>query len=289
MLTFELNGSMKAILQLEQRIMAELTEVQEIQDRLANSRMVRNMEQDDFRAALFNRDDPIDNIVIKSTTSEVGRGIRKSNFQRRGSVTRDRSNRSGVIKSSTNIKVDDAFEPTYSVVSSQYEGRRQEDSSKMGRSPSKHKKPSDKHTEKGTNLKILKPRRENRRWSILDCEEIESNEVNREHIQGSKVSKGNLRLVSNSSSALNLKQNNVSHSGINKNKAQQYNKENINSNYMASPCKRGGRLNSSGLRQESTSSLLDSKKKERDYPEYSFRPQLSSKSMKIAEGLVSII
>lgn len=278
---------MKAILQLEQRIMAELSEVQEIQDKLAQSRMVRNMGEVDFKAALMKEEDPYEPNMYKHLADDHCRGIQRTKFQRRNSQVRDKSSKGGYLHSNRHTNEDQAFSPSEYAISNNYEQIQHVEHGKSrppGSKTPKHKpKPGNSSQSRG----VLKPRRENRRWSILDCEDeasYDSTTFNKSHSRQSKV---NLKVIPNSTSASKLKIEKLSHSGMNKNRLPDFNKENESSKNLVSPAKRSSRVTASGLKQGSVTSLMDSKKKEKGLVEYSFRPQLSSKSMKIAESLVS--
>lgn len=279
---------MNAIIQLEQRILAELSEVQEIQAKLANSKMMRNLDQADMKAALLAQDDSMEERVSREGHKELERGRRKSRFARKGNPGQTKPPR-GVLSQIDNNRRDLVlFEPSFQKIDKLssaprlLERRKSACVDSSGHENKPRSSKGDQLHDKFKNNGIQCKR------SILDCEVEDENEDPTSRLGGMLNGLKNKR---KRNSIHELESGNKVKEKAHKGcfiQGKEKNKENLAVRFEASPTMQMPREDNTASKRDINTSLYTPRKRNNPVPEFSFRPQLSSKSMRIAETLVAL-
>lgn len=277
---------MKALILLEEKILAELHEVQEIQNKLANTRMVKNLEYSDPQTIFFKEQGSIDSSILKSSSTVSSKGLQKTKFMKRVSTLN--TDCSHITESQTSIlsREKSSFKPSLHLLSGTESTTNQtEDTQAEYLEPHPPKKGKAIATlEK--NADNRKKSKEKRRWSLLENEDEGHLPISREKNLPKTPTYYQFKpLIIETSASKDKKVKKSRDIPINILVAD-YNKENQGSINQSTPTKPRRPLGEILANTPGKRSLMNSKKKENIVPEFSFRPQLSAKSMRMAEAMV---
>jgi hypothetical protein len=277
---------MKALIQLEERILAELNEVQDIQNRLANSRMVKNLDQSHPQSIFLKDHDDFENSYQKSTTSANSKGLQKTKFIKRVSTLQTDNSHSTLSQVSLISKEKSGFKPSLHLLSALETASHQTEDTCSDVLEPKCSKKVKKGEKVGRKHNVVEKNKEKRRWSLLECEDEVGPSLSRKRKPSNTPLQKNKTDSSINNSASKSQKRKFSRETPISIVVAENNKENYSQFNLNTPGKSklypGERLSNTPQR----GSLLNSKKKAVVAPEYSFRPQLSSNSMRIAEALV---
>lgn len=277
---------MKALVQLEQRILAELNEVQEIQNKLVNSRMVKNLDYSDPQAVFLKDQGFFGDHVQKSTSSAQTKGLQKTKFMKRLSTMQTDCSQLTESQISLISRDKNSFKPSMHILSGSETLSNQTEDTQLEvlepRLPGK----GGKNKAFVQRSPIGQKTAEKRRWSLLEYEDPDDRSLSKnarasKDVSRQKKNQGSLE-TSTSKSRNRGRRNDIPINIL----VADYNKENYGYLNHATPSKSARKLVQLRSNTPNNRSLMNSKKKENPESEFSFRPQLSAKSMRIAENLV---
>lgn len=270
---------MEALKQLESRILEELNDVQDIQRRLIRNRHLNEQESDDYDSYDYSNNTSIMNTHINTPlvfdkSPKASYMKQKSRFtknpntistpSRNQSVGKENRRDQSIHQGKSPIRQDKKFQPSFHLLK-ENEGRFvSHKGSNIPKSSYRHNIDHTSNTRrridnisKSPNVNKEGKTSVNRRWSMLKYEESNDNTVeDKRHIYESKSEEQD-----------NIEVNNKQFCGHKS---------------PTSPIRNNRSISAAG------SAAKNSKYKETPACEYTFRPQLSAKSMLIAKGLVCL-